>query len=131
MVEGRIFAAFLAGVMALSPVAPPEHVHDRDDHGHHAFVVHRHVPPHVWGHDDFGILGSRGVDDDDAPIATLNPVYIPQFSSVEIGVPVSAGPLAFAPSSPRVSMRSVDVERLIHGPPRTSNGLRAPPVNLS
>ena len=36
----------LSLAVGLLPMAAPEHVHDRDEHGHAELVVHRHMPPH-------------------------------------------------------------------------------------
>jgi hypothetical protein len=68
-----IIATVLSLAVGLLPVAAPEHVHEREDHGHAELVVHRHMPPH-------GVLDHHGahqasVEDDDAPILTLTTVY--------------------------------------------------------
>src|SRR6185436_8375162 len=68
-----IIASALTLAVGLLPIAAPEHVHEREDHGHAQLVVHRHIPPH-------DLLDHHGehqtsVDDDDAPILTLTTVY--------------------------------------------------------
>ena len=68
-----IIASVLGLAVGLLPIVAPEHVHEREDHGHAELVVHRHMPPH-------GVLDHHGahqasVEDDDAPILTLTTVY--------------------------------------------------------
>src|SRR5262245_4905308 len=107
------------------PMVAPEHVHEREDHGHVKVVVHSHVPSH-------GVLERHGLhqaslDRDDDPILTLDAVYtVP--NSVVLAAPERVGSALIEPpgalSHERVQAK-FDVP--IHGPPRAPTSLRAPP----
>jgi hypothetical protein len=110
--------------MGLLPLAPPEHAHEDDGSGPPHVVVHRHLNPHgIQPHHQT----QSTIDHDEDPILTLSAVFNvpPQ--------PEIAGPVLSAgePIQPLVLRRNegsfIDVEILIHGPPRAPTSLRAPP----
>jgi hypothetical protein len=115
----------LAAAIGLLPVAPPEHVHEVDDHGHSHLMVHRHAAAH---HGAQHAIDHDGVfDDDDTPLLTFDPTYtIPHVGAVVAPRVVIA--IRLDPPPAPVSYRAPEyLERLIHGPPRAPTGLRAPP----
>src|SRR6185436_3328834 len=78
-----IIASVLSLAVGLLPMAAPEHVHEREDHGHAELVVHRHMRPHgvLEHHRDH----QASLDDDDAPILTLTTVYTVPASLILVG----------------------------------------------
>jgi hypothetical protein len=122
----RILASVLGVALGLLPVVPPEHMHEEEEHGH-ARVLHRHLKPHdVLEH--HGEHRSR-VDDHDSPVLTLSASYnVPQ--PVVIAAPGRVAASWVEPPPPRPAARAfVDVDILIHGPPRAPTPLRGPPVS--
>jgi hypothetical protein len=119
-----ILAAVLATALGVVPLAPPEHVHEAGEHGHHQRVVHRHFEEHRLGPDP----GFRAhVEDDDAPLLTLNTVFtVPSTHAVPVAAPVEAVRID-APAAVASFYRTPYVERVIHGPPRAPASPRAPP----
>ena len=114
--------------MGLLPLAPPEHAHEEQETGPPHIVVHRHSNLHgIQPHHQ----KQSAIDHDEDPILTLTAVYnVPP--QPEIAVPVlTAGelvqPLALGPTEGSF----IDVEILIHGPPRSPRQLRAPPSFLT
>jgi hypothetical protein len=122
----RIFGLMLAAVVGFAPLAPPEHVHEAEEHGLHHLLVHRHAEQHGT------VPHSREhrfvLDDDDAPVLTLAAVFtIPATPDHLHGF---AGELlrAIEALTPGDIPPSADYERpVIHGPPRGPTSLRAPP----
>ena len=123
--RGRCLTASLALIIGALPIVPPEHVHHVEDHGHPHNLVHRHAAPHS-GQSHAAHHQTR-VDDDDAPILTLDALFTV--------TPVTRIVVAMHQSTPVVDEPPLAVvlgtpeffERLIHGPPRAPAGLRAPP----
>ena len=122
-----IIAGALTLAVGLLPIAAPEHVHEREDHGHAQLVVHRHIPPH-------DVLDHHGehqtsVDDDDAPILTLTTVYtVP--ASVILAEPERLVSSLIKPSGPaRIERSQTKFDVPIHGPPRAPSVLRGPPFS--
>jgi hypothetical protein len=121
-----VLASALSLAIGVLPLAPAEHVHEREDHGHAQVVVHRHMPPH-------GLLGHReyqaSLDDDDAPVLTLTTVYtVP--SSLALATPErSASEFVEPPERKSIDRVLTGFDVPIHGPPRAPSGLRAPPVS--
>jgi hypothetical protein len=128
----RLLAGALAAALGLLPVAPPEHVHEAEEAGHSHVVVHRHAAQHgiLEHHADHGSAPEVDDNDHDGPAFTLTADYVVPASSAAVPVrpqPVSA---LLEPPKPVVFERvTVDVELLIHGPPRAPTGLRAPPFS--
>jgi hypothetical protein len=123
-----VLSGLVGALLGLLPLAPPEHVHEVRTTGHVTVILHRHVEPH-------GIVrhspapGSTAFDDDD-PILTLTPVYT--VPAPVVATPSSSQPRAVIESpSPRFVWQAMDVEHLIHGPPRTPPALRGPPFSLA
>ncbi len=120
---------FLAGVMGaafgLFPIAPPEHMHEAEKHGHVHVVIHRHLEPHdlLEHHAD----GKTTVDDDDGPILTPTAVYTVPAQQVIAGPQRTVSAWAEPPAPRRNERPLADVETLIHGPPRAPTPSRAPP----
>jgi hypothetical protein len=120
----KVLAGVLGVALGLLPVVPPEHLHEEEDHGHARIVIHRHLKPHdvLERHRD----GSR-VDDHDSPVLTLGMNYnvpAPPF----IAAPIKIATAWVEPPPPRRAFRAfVDLDVLIHGPPRAPTPLRAPP----
>ncbi len=114
----------LCALLGVTPVIPPEHVHEVEEHGHVEFIAHRHLHDH-------GIRSPHHaayqIDHDDAPVATFSEDFI-----VPLTVSIAAPPLRLVdvvveppPSAPIQSIDSV--EPLIHGPPRAPADQRGPP----
>jgi hypothetical protein len=121
----QLLAGALVAVSGAFPMAPPEHMHEAEDHGHvHAFI-HRHLPAHALL--DHAPHHFATLDDDDDPVLTLSAVYTVSAPFV-ISVPVVSVVTVEPPPSAPVDRGSPHVEILIHGPPRAPNGLRAPPA---
>jgi hypothetical protein len=117
----------LSFALGLLPIAAPEHVHEREDHGHAQVVAHRHMPPH-------GFLKHHrqhhaSLDDDDPPALTLTTVFTVPGSMV-LAVPErSASALAEPPEQQSIERALTKFDVPIHGPPRAPAGLRAPPFS--
>jgi hypothetical protein len=123
----RVLAGLVGAVLGLLPVAPPDHVHAAQEEGHVHIVIHRHLEPHgLLHHRDASNLAFD--DNDDYPIVTLTLVYtVPVAPSVAPLVRYSLGALIGPPPPLRSERAIVDVESLIHGPPRAPTSLRGPP----
>ena len=118
---------YLMVMMGWSPVAPPEHAHESDDHhGDHGVLVHRHAQGHFAGsHEtDHPELGEAA-----GPAVALDRAFI-LAAAIEWSGPVATAVVLLAepPGSEGRRVISADVELLIHGPPRAPTGLRAPPA---
>lgn len=122
-----VLAGALSLAIGLLPIAPPEHVHEREAHGHAQVVVHRHMPPH--GFLEHHREHQASLDDDDAPVLTLTTVYtVP--GSIVLAVPEqSAGALIEPPEQRSIERVLTKFDVPIHGPPRAPAGLRAPPIS--
>jgi hypothetical protein len=119
----------LAGALALAlgilPIAPPEHVHDAEEQGHHHLVSHRHAQPH--GMLEHAVEHHSSVEDHDGPILTLTTVYTVPLQQ-HVAIPPQVVVALLEPPIPQLSERpSTDVDILIHGPPRAPTSPRAPP----
>lgn len=114
-------AIVLTAAIGSLPIAPPAHVHEVDDHGHEAALVHRHEASHGPRHHDGVIAGTEAslLELDDAFIATaITPLGHPPARLVAVLEP----PVIDTRDGPQEY-----VENLIHGPPRAPSPLRAPP----
>jgi hypothetical protein len=122
-----VLASALSLAIGVLPLAAPEHVHEREDHGHAKVVVHRHMPPH--GFVDHHREHQSSLDDDDEPVLTLTTVYtVP--SSIVLATPErSASALIEPPEERSVERVLTKFDIPIHGPPRAPAGLRAPPFS--
>jgi len=122
-----VLAGALSLAIGLSPIAPPEHVHEREAHGHARVVFHRHMPPH--GFLEHHREHQTSLDDDDAPVLTLTTVYtVP--GSIVLAVPEqSASALIEPPEQQSIERVLTKFDVPIHGPPRAPVGLRAPPIS--
>jgi len=122
----RPIGLVLAAAVGWFPVAPPEHVHEGDDHGHQHVLVHRHAEAHHAPHDADAHDGV--FDDRDDPVLTLDSVYGPPIAPMAISVPPSSAVALVEPPAVDTLHRAREyVERLNHGPPRASTSPRAPP----
>ena len=115
----------LCAVLAVTPVIPPEHVHEVEEHGHAEFVAHRHFVDHGIASPHHA--ATHQIDHDDATVATVSDDFI-----VPLTAPIAAPPLRFVDvifePPPSTLVQSVDsVEPLIHGPPRAPTDERGPP----
>ena len=125
----RLVGVVLAAALGLIPVAPPEHVHELEEHGHSHALVHRHLAPHHFLHEFEAHVGV--LDDDDAPVLTLDAVFTLPLSAPGIThQPASVVVFLDPPATSLVHGASEYAERPIHGPPRAPTGLRAPPSSL-
>ena len=123
---GAVFSpAWTAIVLVASigslPMAPPAHVHEVDDHGHEAALVHRHEMSHGPHHHDGVAAGAE------ASLLELDDVFIAASITV-LGHPPARLVAVLEPSV--IDTRDGPqeyVENLIHGPPRAPSPLRAPP----
>ena len=120
-----MLASVLSLAIGLLPLAAPEHVHEREDHGHAQVVVHRHMPPHSFLEHHREHQGS--LDDDDAPILTLTTLYTVPDSLVLAAPERSSTALIQPPERQCVERVVSKFDVPIHGPPRAPAGLRAPP----
>jgi hypothetical protein len=121
----RLLPLVLTAAIGSIPIAPPEHVHEADDHGDHHAVVHRHAAIHTGLHhapEHDGIL-----DDDDGNVVTLDATYIVPLVAALVA-PVGALPTQLDQPGYTFAVKAEYVERLIHGPPRAPTGLRGPPL---
>jgi hypothetical protein len=137
----RLLAFVLTAAVGVLPMAPPEHVHDVDHDGHHETLAHRHAGGHaqhaagVIDHDDHdrdhdaGHAPVAALDDEDSVLAALS---TPTWTRPALDAPDAPATAVVAwilPPAPATRVGHVaDVERLIHGPPRTVTSLRGPPV---
>jgi hypothetical protein len=122
-----IIASVLSLAVGLLPIAAPEHVHEREDHGHAELVVHRHMPPHgVLDHDD---AHQASVEDQDAPILTLTTVYTVPPSLILAEPQRFVSSLTEPPQPERIERSQTKFDVPIHGPPRAPAVLRGPPFS--
>ena len=120
----RTLAAVLGAAMGLLPLAPPEHAHEEQETGQPHVVVHRHLNLHgIQPHHQ----KQSTIDHDEDPILTLTAVYnVPP--QPEIAGPALTARAPFQPLAlGRTEASFIDVEILIHGPPRAPTPPRAPP----
>ena len=122
-----IIASVLSLAVGLLPVAAPEHVHEREDHGHAELVVHRHMPPH--GMVDHHREQHASLDDDDSPILTLTTVYTVPASVILAAPERLVSSLIEPPAPKRIERSQTKFEVPIHGPPRAPSALRGPPFS--
>ena len=122
-----IIASVLSLAVGLLPVAAPEHVHEREEHGHAELLVHRHMPPHglLDHHREHG----ASVEDDDAPVLTLTTVYTLPVSMILAGPERLVISLIEPPRPERIERSQTKFEVPIHGPPRAPSVLRGPPFS--
>jgi hypothetical protein len=123
----------LALAIGIVPIAPPEHVHESSEPDHHTHAVaHRHTRLHSTAapvtadhhHDD-----AVQSDHDDA-VVMLDQAFTQALDRVVLALPATiAIGILRPPESPRRTGVPAYVERLIHGPPRGSSSLRAPPIS--
>jgi len=121
----RFVGVLLAMAIGWLPTAPPEHVHEAEEHGHQHLLIHRHLAAHHGA--DHAVDHDGVFDDDDTPILTLDPAFtVPGTISIDVAHATVAADLE--PPLVRVPYRTPKyLGRLIHGPPRAPTGLRAPP----
>jgi hypothetical protein len=127
----RFFSVALVLALGLTPLAPPEHVHETLDQGHHHVLVHRHGQAHAGEHHSPN--ANHGVfDDDDGPVLVLSTPYTVPHAFVRVIADPASEYRVMAPlAMERVQGRVNFVEPLIHGPPRAPASLRAPPSSLA
>jgi hypothetical protein len=123
--RSRLLGTAIAAAMAILPVVPPEHVHVIEEHGHHEVTVHRHAPLHAV--ERHGGATPLKFDHTDEPILTLALIYRAP-APVVIAAPPTTAFAWLNPPQTTPLVVAVDVERVIHGPPRASTSLRAPPA---
>ena len=126
VVTTRLLALALAASVVSLTVAPPAHVHEAEEEGHHELLVHRHLSAHPLAPRDHG---HGGIDHADERILTLDSAFtIPSAPTLSAPLP----PATIAILEPPVAVSAAGLpdyfEPLIHGPPRAPAGLRAPPV---
>jgi len=122
-----IIASVLSLAVGLLPVAAPEHVHEREDHGHAGLVVHRHVPPH--GLLDHHREHQASIEDHDAPILTLTTVFTVPASLILAAPERLMSSLVEPPAPERIERSQTKGDVPIHGPPRAPSVLRGPPFS--
>ena len=125
MRQPRWIGAVLAAAVGILPMAPPEHVHEVEERGHHLLLVHRHPDSHAAA--DASHHRESVFDHSEAPSATVDAAYLaPPIAHLEAPV-VKGGPVIEPPKQPATLRTPEYVEHLIHGPPRAPAALRAPP----
>ena len=122
-----IIASVLSLAVGLLPIAAPEHVHEREDHGHAALVVHRHMPPH--GVLDYHDAHQASVEDDDAPILTLTTIYTVPASRILARPERFVSSLIESLEPQRIERSETKFDVPILGPPRAPSVLRGPPFS--
>jgi hypothetical protein len=125
----RTLGLMLVAVIGCLPIAPPEHIHEVEDHGRLLVTVHSHAALHLTHHHDAGAIGETSLDHGDGVTIYPDPGYLaPARTAVapHLATPVIA--LLDPVVSERHSAHLDFVERLIHGPPRATASLRAPPT---
>ena len=126
MFKSRLIGLVLVAAVAWIPVAPPEHVHEEEEHGRETLLVHRHLAAHPLSH--HATHHNRALDHEDAPVLTLDPVYVIPGTALVISQPPSSAVTMVEPPVGETLRRAREyVERLIHGPPRAPASPRAPP----
>jgi hypothetical protein len=122
-----VLAGMLSLAIGLLPLAAPEHVHEREEHGHVQVVVHRHMPAH--GFLEHHREHQASLDDDDTPVLTLTPLYtVP--ASVVLAAPEQSASVLIEPLEQHSIERvPTEFDVPIHGPPRAPAGLRGPPIS--
>ena len=122
-----VLVSCLAVATVWNPIVPAEHIHESEHHGSIHHLVHRHIHghfesiPHEAEHD------ALGADHHDGPVVALD-VDSAMPSAVTGFTPAVPVVVLLAPPADPVIHRTRDhLALLIHGPPRTSTGLRAPP----
>jgi hypothetical protein len=127
VIVSRTLVVVLAFAVGFIPIAPAEHAHEADDHGHTHVLVHRHLTAHTAHHDDAGHEGV--LDDDDGRVVSLDSVYtVPSGRHNVSGTLGADFALLVPPVIDRLHWRSHYFARPIHGPPRAPTGPRAPPA---
>jgi hypothetical protein len=120
----RILGVVLAVSVAGLPMAPPEHAHQADDHGHERLLVHRHPGAHSNAHH----VDHQGVADQaDETILALDAAHAVPSSITILALPATATVALAEPPAVALLSTQGNFEPLIHGPPRAPNGTRAPP----
>jgi hypothetical protein len=131
----RLLGIVLATTMGVVPLAPPEHLHEAEEHGHHELLVHRHAQPHSAAHHGTShhADGHDGVlDDDDASVLTVSASVTLPLSPIRASAAPPAVP--WFPPPPLVARAHGPIcidDPLIHGPPRAPASPRAPPLSLA
>ena len=133
MISSRLLGGILVVVLGLVPAAPPEHVHEAEEHGHRSLLVHRHSQAHVsqdHASQDHDAAHQTVVHDEDAPITALDVFYtVPSVSGAIASRPAVAVITLVPPVEDEVRGAPDYADVPIHGPPRTSTSLRAPPTS--
>ena len=126
----RSIGLVLAAVLGLAPLAPPEHVHEVEEHGHHQLLVHRHTEAHDASHHSGE--HQNVLDENETPVLTLTAVYVAPAPPAVLAAPVRVAFTFLDPPVAKSLHPAADyVERLIHGPPRALVSPRAPPSFLA
>jgi len=115
----------LACCLVLWPLAPAQHVHEIEEHGHHALVAHSHTETHHAHASSAETRLTR--DDDDSVVLTLDPVFAPPHQAVTVAPHLTHATVIVEPPVYRVLLAAPYVERLIHAPPRAPAVVRGPP----
>lgn len=120
----------LAVLLVVGPALPPEHVHEIEEEGHRALLVHHHFQVHNSLHHDAD--HAAVVDHDDAAVMTVAPMFTVPAARTAIAAPAVVRLVRVDPPAAPPTHRVAEyVDLLIHGPPRAPASLRAPPVAAS
>jgi hypothetical protein len=113
--------------VALTPLAPVQHVHETEEHGLRELLVHSHSSAHHGPTQPVKHEGIR-LEDQDTVVLTLDPVFaLPDPTAVVAPPVVAVTDRAIEPPAvARLALAPV-VERLTHSPPRAPAVLRGPP----
>ena len=127
----RTLSLALVAAIGLIPVMPPEHVHETEANGRPHIVVHQHAQAHTIGHLPGGHSHHGVLDHPDDPLFSFSAVFTTSAPQT-LAVPVRTVVAIVQPLHADAQLVSIGfVERLIHGPPRSPSGLRAPPASLA
>ncbi|MEQ1759410.1 MAG: hypothetical protein ABL986_13900, partial [Vicinamibacterales bacterium] len=117
VVASRLLGIVLATTMGLVPLAPAEHVHEAEEHGHHERIVHRHAESHVADHHSNG--HENVLDDEDGPVLTASTAFnLPQSPARAVASPPAVVWLPVPPPTAAAHDAIAVDDPLIHGPPR-------------
>ena len=123
-----VAALALAPWLVLSPLIPPEHVHERD-YDHAQATSHRHAALHRHDSNAWNATNAGRLADEDAQVVWVaDRLIAPAVVALPVLQPGTAtGAGAVPPPSPWIAITACD-SAPPHGPPRACLALRAPPL---
>ena len=115
---------FVTAAVAMTPLVPTEHVHERLDSGGHVHLfAHRH-----GNHHSTARAKSGPVIDDEEPLFVVDSFFATPLHPFVPHLVLSAVPTV-REAGTRDVMLSEILSQPIHGPPQSTFALRAPPAS--